>query len=316
MSRIFGLFMLLPIYFLLMLVLFTGTIMSLENQSVEEFRLKKVMNYCIDAATDEMLTSGDLGMDYASWGKLSVDPELAADTYAATFCMNYKILANQANKELVQLAYTKLFVVCAYDGYYVYEAQQIDADGTNKFVSTPKLPYKTKIGNDHYAFNLGLVDCWRFTSANRLQKVKCPISEKEVLKLINQQVSDDFAYRLDQQYEQGWTRSLYLPFEVTTMSSTNPINRPSVLAIVDDVDLTSAKQISAFGVGGAHITQARAVAAYTRNGNKYYSYADLLPKDVFTATNPDGTKTFIENMYMTCEEAAKAGYHHDSLYMN
>lgn len=316
MSRIFGIFLFIPLYFLAMLSLYSVTLMNYENQSVEEFRLRKAVNYAIDAATAEMLETGDLGMDYANWGKITVNPGLASEAFANSFCINYGMQTNQQNRDLVQMAYTKLFVVCAYDGYYVYSPKKVSEDGTYKFTSTPKLPYSYHKGNNTYALNLGLVDCWRFSSNRKLAKVKSPLSEKETLSQINRHISDDFAYRLDQQYEHGWSKSLYIPYEVTTVSSTNSIDRPSVLAFIDDVDIVSAKSISAFGVGGAHVTQNRSVAAYKRNGKKYYSYADLLPKDMYTATNPDGKKTFIEEMYMTCQEAAEAGYYHDTLYMN
>ena len=316
MSRIFSIFLFLPMYFLIMVLVFYIALTNYENQSVEEFRLKKAINYCIDAATAEMLETGDLGMDYANWGKFKTNPDLAVEAYANAFCLNYGLQTNKENRELVEHAYTRLFVVCAYDGYYVYEPKMVSEDGDYAFVSTPKLPYSYTNGNTSYALNLGLKDCWRFSSTNKLSKVDTPLSETATLREINKRVSDDLAYRLDQQFENGWTKSLYIPFEVTTVSSTNAINRPSVLAFADNIDIVSAKKISAFGVGGAHVSQARSVAAYRRNGQKYYAYSDLLPENMFTATNPDGSKTFIEAMFMTCKEAAEAGYYHDTLFMN
>lgn len=316
MSRIFGIFLFIPLYFLAMITLYSAAIINFENQSVEEFRLRKAVNYCIDAATAEMLETGDLGMDYANWGKISINPDLAVEAFANTFCINYGMQTNQQNRDLVQMAYTKLFCVCAYDGYYVYEPKKVNDEGDTLFISTPKLPYIYKDGGNTYALNLGLTDCWRFSSSNKISKIKSPINEKSILREINKRISDDLAYRLDQQYEHGWSKSLYIPYELTSVGVTNSINRPSVLAFIDNVDIVSAKNISAFGVGGAHVTQNRSVAAYRRNGKKYYAYADLLPQDVFTATNPDGTKTFIEEMYMTCQDAAEAGYYHDTLYMN
>lgn len=318
MSRVFGLFLFIPIFFLGMCIAFYATFLDYENESLEEFRLRKAVNYAVDAAVEEFLETGDLSMDYANWGEMTLDPSLAAEAFANSFCLNYKLMTNQENRDLVQLAYTRLFTVCVYDGYYVYEACQT-GDGGTEFISTPKLPYSyyDNANNAVYALNLGLKDCWRFkTDTNKLSKVDSPISKKEVLREINKRISDDLAYRVDKQYENGWANTLYIPYEMTTVSHTNPVNRPTVLALVDNVDISIAKKLSAFGVGGANVKQARAVAAYIRNGEKYYCYADLLPMDIFTATNPDGTKTFIEQMYMSCKEAAEAGYHHDTLYMN
>lgn len=316
MSRVFFLILFVPVYFIAMVVLYLAIILQLETTSLEEFRLRQAVNYSVDSAVGEMLGSSDLNMDYANWGRLTIDPDLAVEAYSNCFCLNYGIPTNNENRELVQNAYTKLFVVCAYDGYYVYESRKI-SDDDYAYISTPKLIYKYKDNNDNtYALNLGIDHCWRMSNAGKLAYIKTPMSAKDCLKEINRQVSDDLNYRLDQYFENGWINTLYIPADVTTISTSNPINRPTVLAFVSDVDLSTAKRISAFGVGGANVTQARPVAAYKRNGRKYYCYSDLLPKELFTAINPDGSKTFIEEMFMTCEEAAEEGYYHDTLYMN
>lgn len=316
MRRVFAIFLFIPVYFLAMFALYTTQILSLENQSLEEFRLKTTVNYCVDAAVGEMLGSSDLYMDYADWGRVRIDPAIALDAYSSTFCLNYKIPTTRENREMVQSSYTKIFVVCGYDGYYVYENRDYG------YISTPKLIYKYENGGNTYALNLGLDRCWRWSTDNKLGYIDCPLSNKECIAEINKHVSDDINFRLDKYFVGGFTKTLYIPNEITTINRTNPINRPTVMAFVDEVDLTSARRISAFGVGGAHVTQARAVAAYHRinpDGTSipYYAYADLLPKEIFTATNPgSGDKTFIEEMFMTCEEAAQAGYYHDPLYMN
>jgi hypothetical protein len=50
------------------------------------------------------------------------------------------------------------------------------------------------------------------------------------------------------------------------------------------------------------------VAAYTIDGRKLYSYADLLPAAFDLG--------YIDNMYASAIEAALAGYYHDTDYMN
>lgn len=317
MRRVFAIFLFVPIYFLAMFSLYVTQILSLENQSLEEFRLRKAVNYCVDSAVGEMLGSGDLNMDYVDWGRVTIDPAIAIDTYSCTFCLNYEIPTTKENREMVQNSYTKIFMVCAYDGYYVYESQDLG------FVSTPKLIYKYVDGDNTYALNLGLNKCWCWNNSRaKMEYVDCPFTEETCLAKINARISDDLNSRLDKYYVGGFTKTVYLPGELTTINRTNPISRPTVMALVDDVDITSARHISALGIGGSTVTQARAVAAYQRKNTpdgpfvKYYSYADLLPEGLFSATNSGDGITFIENMYMTCEEAARAGYYQDPMYMN
>jgi hypothetical protein len=53
------------------------------------------------------------------------------------------------------------------------------------------------------------------------------------------------------------------------------------------------------------------VVGYTRNGIKYYSYADKAPASI--EVDPVNGVT-IENMYNTAKEAALEGYYFDTKY--
>ena len=101
--------------------------------------------------------------------------------------------------------------------------------------------------------------------------------------------------------------------DVTTMLALG--RRLKESAEIAGVDLLRGKKVVAFGIGGAMATVARPVSAYQRRGAdgqwvKYYCYSDLLPKDI------SGDRSVIEEVFMKIEDAAKAGYHYDMIYMN
>ncbi len=297
------------------MVVFLTQVVSYEQQALEEFRLKKTVNYAVDCAIEEMLRSDDLGMDYTDWSNFVANPNKAVEGFTSCFCMNYDMIPTKENRDIIAHAYTKVFAVCAFDGYYIYTPQQIDDTGKMEYISTPKLPYKYERNGTVYALNLGMEYCWSFDDSNRLKRVNVPVNKTQLLKEVNKVVSDEIYYQLDKQYAHGYGRQVYIPSNITAIKSSNPINRPTVLAFVDDVDILSSKQVSAFGVGGAHVTNSRSVAVYTRDGVKYHCSTDLLPEDLFSNMKGVPGKIFIENTYQSVNEAAEHGYHHDDLYM-
>jgi hypothetical protein len=117
----------------------------------------------------------------------------------------------------------------------------------------------------------------------------------------------------------NWANTFYIPGDLTTLSSVSPLDGPSVLAIVQNVDFATSKKIGAFSVGGAKIQAARMLAGYTRAGSKYYCYVDKLPPlDSVTGKpkDPDtGELIDIENIYTTMKEAAMDKYFYDTKYM-
>ena len=94
---------------------------KLENQALEDWRLKQVVNNCTDSAIEELLEASDLGMDYADWGRFNADPDLALDDYLTTFLLNYNMPITESNKEVVKTNFIKAFCVAGYDGYYIYD---------------------------------------------------------------------------------------------------------------------------------------------------------------------------------------------------
>lgn len=305
MNRITSVILIIPIYFVCMLFLLSMLVVKQESESLEKLRLTKAINYSTDAATAEMLGAGHLGMDYVDKNKMTVDPQEALDTFVQVFALNYDLSLGQENLEMIKNSYMPIFVVAAYDGYYVFENRRVNREGDFNLVSTPKLPYRYKAPDGTlYALNMGLENSIKFDGGS-LSKVPMPISEAEAMRVINSRISDDMLYRLDQSYAQGFESTFYIPHSMTTISHTNAISGPSVLAFINNLNLTTRNKLSEFSIGGAQVEQARMVAAYRRNGENYYAYADLLPEGVD-----------IVEMFTNVMDAAKAGFHHDSFYMN
>lgn len=314
MSKVFSLFLFVPLFFIMMTSVMWMQFYQYQEQEVADDELKAVVNYSVDSAIEELLEAADLGMDYADWGKMKVDPKLALDDFINTFLMNYDMPITDDNKSLVRSAYMPVFCVAAFDGYYMYDRQKVNKEGDFELLSSPKIPYTYNKGQYTYALNMGFNKCYAVLD-NSVIWTNNPIGKKETLKIINTRISDDFASRVDSAYKNGWASSVFIPAGIAEVSRTQPIQSPAVLAFVDNVDLYMGHNISCFGIGGARVKTVRAVAAYQRDGTKYYAYADLLPAELF---NTDGSpvSTYIEDMFSTVQDAAQAGYHHDTLYMN
>lgn len=320
MNRFFSLFLFLPLYFLAMIYLMFLTFFQVEVQALDDWRIKTIVNYCSDSAIEELVEASDLGMDYNEWGKFKTDPELALDDFVNTFLLNYNIPINDTNKELVKTKYIQVMCIAGYDGYYMYDHQKVAEGDGYTLVSSPKMPYiwvdDTKPTRYvTYALNMGYEKAYRLTDAT-LAFVDSPVSQRDTMRIINNRISDDLNARVQRAYTGGWLSSIYIPVSLTTVRQTNPIESPTVMAFIDNVDIDSYKPVSAFGIGGSRAKVARPVSVYNRKNPdtgewvKYYAYSDLLPDSVTS-----GMSAALE-IYMSPQDAAEAGYHHDPLFMN
>lgn len=298
MGKTFILVLFIPLYFLAMCFLSYINLLQTETESLEHYKLQRAVNLCVDAAAEEMIDAGSLDMDHADMSSLRVDPSVALDTFVDMFALNYDYSLSEENKHLIRTQHLPLFAVAAYDGYYIYEMEQLEVPGDYDLVCTPKLPYRYTDGNNYYALNLGLEDCLKFTGG-AITRVDAPVSSSEVKRIINTRISDDILYRVDQQYKNGFINTVYIPHEMTTVSHTMPISAPTVLAFVNGVN-----GASDFSIGGTEVERVRPVVAYRRNGANYYCYDDLLPEGVD-----------IIALYNSPLEAAQAGYYCDTYYM-
>lgn len=320
------------------------------EKEIAELKLSITLNYCSDAAVDEMLDVDNLSMDYEDFNKVKVNPQIALDTFVDLFCLNYGVSLSEENREHVMLNFMPVFVVAGYDGYYIASQEEVATNGEDDgssygLVFKPKMAYVYKPEGDYeyiYGLNLGTDTCLRLkkgynqsdvTGDNSLQLVRTSNLPSEIanpdntakgkaegkakrVAKINKLLTDRIAYEVDKVNNQQsfWRNSFFLPANLTSYTSVNPVEGPSVMALVENVDLGSTHKVSAFSIAGSKITNVRMLAGYTTNRGgvekHYYCYSDLLPSGEIANGNIK-----VENMYTDMESAAEAGYEYDAKYM-
>lgn len=306
MNRNLILVLFIPIYFLAVLLITLNGWISYEEEAFQKLRLSIAIDRSTDAAAAEMIADGDLEMDYSEVRKMTVDPEEGFNTFTRMMLSNYGLAHTDVNTIHLQNSYIPVFLVTTYDGYYIYQCKKISGEGDYGMVSTPKLPYTYDTETATYSLNFGYEKALKFDKETaKVSTVTSPLSEAETLRVINTQVSDHLMVLADEAYAQGFLNTIYIPSEMTTISSTNAITGPTVLALVDGFNLTSLYKISDFSIGGTEVQEVRVIAGYIRNDTKYYAYADLIPSNVV-----------VLEIFTSPLEAAQSGYYHDGLYMN
>lgn len=313
-----GIAILLSLYFLGGLIIFFLRYIGQDIQEFEQLRLSYAVDYASDAAMWELLNSKDLSMDYSDFNNISADPNLALNTFVDVFSANYGMNFDKNNQAHIKMNFIPAFVVAMYDGFYIatltlvsndlnYPENRItNGDWDMKF--SPKIPYTYKNGNTTYALNMNGESALKFKRPNLTKIEGLPPgirTKKENLSEISRIISAYISSTINTINETNtkWANTFYIPSSLTTYSGVNSIEGPSIIALVQNVDLATTKPISSFSVAGSKLEKSRMVAGYTRNMKKYYCYVDKLPSHI-TA----------ENLYPNEKEAAKAGYYCDLKY--
>lgn len=280
------------------------------NREFKEHEVDVSVNYAIDAAVEEMLISTvDLKLDYADFEYVSVDPEIALQTYCEVLLDNLGYAVTDENIQMIKTNNTPAFIVCGYDGYYVGQPTKISDAGTYDLLFSEKKPYMYYDNGVIYSLNLGGKDC-KVIRNGIITKEKVPLTVEECRAKINAQVTEDFMKAVyDNNLGQvDMLSQIIVPGELTIVSRTNPVKTPTVLAYVNNLYLAPGKPIESFGIGGARLTHTDFVGGYTRvvNGvsRKYYCPTRL---------KPDGI-TF-EKIFEKPEYAAQEGYYCDIRYI-
>ena len=310
MQRYFWIILCIPLtLYVLFMILYANMLNTMAEAADDEYA-NVVANYCADAATTEMLTTADLGLDYANDGEITVDPELAVQEYGSTLAiaMGYQPTQQMINNVLRENV--KVLYVCGYDGYYVYQNEKT-GDSEYNFVGTFKLPYTYTDNGSLYALTLGGHKCWKLVASDAgtslMRKQDCGLAPDVANAVINDRISKDMNSRITKIYEgdgNGWSNRVYIPSALTSFSSVSPVTSPTVLAFMDGINGSTA-----FGIGGTKIVETRKVAGYeTTDGIKYYCYVNLLPESLQNSSA-------IKDLFDSIDDAAQAGYHFDPHYM-
>lgn len=142
-----------PIILLMDIIVFIN-FYNWQQESIYEFEQRQLdiqVNYAVEAATQEMLSIGThIDTDYADWGRATLEPQIALDTFTTVLMKNLGYSNTKENRDALILDHVPFFIVAGYDGYYVYGtvAETVTVDGVEQLAYpkrwTPKLPYAMK----------------------------------------------------------------------------------------------------------------------------------------------------------------------------
>lgn len=291
-----------------------------EQSELQELILSYAIDYSSDAAMQEVLREDNLETDYTKDGSIIIDPERTLNTFVDMFCLNYGIgFTSEAKKHVLQ-NYIPVACLAAYDGYYIAKFQPVSSgtnypenglvDSTWDVVFGPKMPYSyvDKETGTTYALNMGMDYASSVTATTAIIKDSIPpsLNKGTGIARINEILSGEIAYAVDSAnaVNQNWRHSFYIPTQMNSISGANAITGPSFIILVQNLDLTTVRPISGFSISGSKLANARMIAGYLRNGEKYYCYADKAPDNV----------TMID-LFSSANDAAEAGYYCDMEYM-
>lgn len=301
--------------FLIFIIAFTFVEFTIYREEAmreaNEYNLDISVNYAVDAAVEEMLIdSTDLKLDYADFEFVSVDPEVALQTYCEVLLANLGWGVTEENVRMIKGNCLPCFLVACYDGYYVGEPMEINDGGVHDIIFSEKKPYYYEATNAEghlliYSLNLGTKDCkWIDTFDGKIYKGYNPLDEVTTRRIINTLISEDFMItvynnnddRVDMQHE------IFIPDQLTTVSRTNSVKTPSVLAYLNNIWLGAGDPLESFAIGGARLTHTDYVGTYIdpQTGRPSYCPTRLKTNDIsFT------------HIYEKPEYAAERGYYCD-----
>lgn len=112
--------------------------------------------------------------------------------------------------------------------------------------------------------------------------------------------------------------TFYIPSALSKIRGEETILGPTVIAYLDNFDLATTHKLMSVSIGGTATILTRDIICYTRNGQKYYCYHDILQKAL--GLNDEDMEAWVdsygEDVVTSAMEAASEGYYYDNLYMN
>lgn len=317
-----------PLVILIDCIIFVNFFMW-QSQALYEFDQRQydlMVNYSSDAAIQEMLANGThIGTDYATWGEMTIEPELALDVYLTVLIRNLGWSDTEKNRQDLIESSMPFFCVAAYDGYYMYSRQHeeytrtlvngsVVTDTVYEMRWTPKLPYSETIGDMYYFYNLGEDQYGTFDSAHNLIKYdnmlakssSGPGSLTQAEYIVSKRLTDACNSALYTGLEGNVDAEIYIPSSFSEWSNSNPVKTPTVLTYMSRPDQHTAYDVVTFGIGGSKVDSAEFCICYEYNGQKLYTWADRRDEVVGRTGNSS-----IQKIVTTPEEAALAGYYFD-----
>ena len=337
MNKGFSLLLIIPGLLSLFMTFVSLALADSDYTEFEEYRLERTNNYATDAALQEVLEGDDLEQDYLDTDRVIVDPDIARDTYLSLLALNYDIPITQDSLKALSAEYLDVFIVTAYDGYYVYNRDGVAVvNDTNDTIlkdytsyTFTKLPYVYNVVDsttgdikESYSFDMDFKLAYKLC-ADHVEKVNLEedsigLTKEKGYSLINQIINKEINTRLELSLMNGSLGTVMIPEAATKVGMVNnAVEGISVLAFVDNVNFTTARRLNAFSIGGSKVRPTRMIACYTRDGKRYYAYVDELKRADIRPNNfdIDNVNKWAEYVVTSMEEAARLGYYYDVALM-
>ena len=295
---------------------------------IQQRQLDLQVNYATDAAAQDLLGLGiHIDTDYADWGNMKVEPELAYDTYMAVLLRNFGWGDDARNREALE-DYIPFFIVAAYDGYYIRMIQpdnmvtQIQTSSGPRDIDnpvyshiwSPKIPYAEYVNNRYVFYNLGETKYGTITagtvkadndffgsSVTTVERKKACIADT-----LQEACNSAMYMGLNGEARESWS----IPAQFSQWSENNPIEKVSILTYILDPWNKNSINISAFGISGAKIDEPDYCITYLRDGVKCYTYIENKLK--LEQEHNSGTAVIeFNSVVQSPKDAAEQGYYYD-----
>ncbi len=253
-----------------------------EIVSFEDFVLEKQANYAADSAIDEILAASDINTDYADGDFITLEPRLAVRDFATTLCIDFGLIPTEVNIERVMNKSIRTMAVCAYDGIYAHYLMQTETN-TWELKQTPKIPYfYTSSDGTQYCLTLDPdKGYWDYTEDGRYQLHKYDKYDKKPSEdlqatAINDKVADVLNWGLQQTYGvYGKTsQTIEIPAIGETVRGEQPVQTPTVIAVVEGHRKVFSTSLVAECIGGAQLEDPDLVVGFDLVNCPIYSYLD------------------------------------------
>lgn len=304
------------IFMLYLLVFFYQTEKTNARQ-LEELKFRYAVDYAVEGAFRATLSIDDLGMDYTNLGDVKLNPSMALETFKAIMCLNYDMALSEENYGFLE-THIPTGVIFTNDGYYILEKVEknnpltIEVGGDYALQWSVKRPYTVVTGGYTYGTSI-YSDAWigvkndggtlvmesgdNFTSPRPTGLTRKRVRE-EISKQVTEGINRQIYLRNLENTNKGKVPMFYLPSSDTT-TAINNIKRPTLLMLVQGLDISGVGKMDAMSVGGNRVDRRRVVVGFEDGGKKFYCYEKQLPEEKI-----NNSKEF----FQTLEDAALAGY--------